>query len=252
MRLSDDGAVRIWVSSPSHVVVDVAGAFVPAIESHAGRYVAIAARRLLDTRTSGTPDPGRPITVALPAEVPADALALAVNLTLTETTGFDFVAASAAGAAPPATSVLNADGAGQTRAAGAIVPVSPGGMALTVAFGSDVIVDVVGYFTGPSAASSGAGLFVAAVPRRVLDTRSSVPQLYDHGTREIDVTGVIGAPVAAVVANWTLTPTTRAGWVATFPSRTIHGEASTVNGDTAGQTVANRVLPPAVRPRAPR
>ena len=244
VRLSDDGAVRIWVSSPTHVVVDVAGAFVPAIDARAGRYVPITSQRLVDTRSSGAPDPGRPITVALPAGVPADAIALAVNLTLTETTGFDFVAAYPAGSEAPGTSVLNADGAGQTRAAGTIVAVSPGGITLAVAFASHLVVDVVGYFTGASAAISDAGLFVPATPTRVIDTRSAMPPVYDRGAREIDVSGATGGPVAAVAANWTLTQTKRAGWLATYPSRTARRETSTINSDTAGQTVANLGIVP--------
>ncbi len=148
VRLSDDGAVRIWVAAATDLVVDVAGAFVPATTSRAGRYVPIAPRRVVDTRSSAAPQPGGTITVALPVEVAPDALALAVNITLTETTGFDFVAAYPAGSAAPPTSVLNADAAGQTRAAGAVVPVSSDGITIAVAFGSDVIVDVVGYFTG--------------------------------------------------------------------------------------------------------
>jgi hypothetical protein len=175
----------------------------------------------------------------LPTDVPSDAIAVAVNLTLTATTGFDFVTAYAAGSEVPATSVLNSDASGQTRAAGAIVPVSTGGMALAVAFGSHVIVDVVGYFTGTAAASSGVGLFVPASPTRVLDTRGESPPLYDGGAREIDVLRATGGPVSAVVANWTLTQTARPGWLATYPSRTARGEASTINSDTAGQTVAN-------------
>ena len=51
--------------------------------------------------------------------------------------------------------------------------------------------------------------------------------------------GATGGPVAAVVANWTLAGTARAGWLATYPSRTRRGEGSTINSDTAGQTVAN-------------
>jgi hypothetical protein len=239
VRLSAGGAVRIWASSPTHVVVDVAGAFVPATASAAGRYVPITSQRVLDTRVPGAPDPGRPITVALPAGVPTDATALAVNLTLTETTGFDFVTAYAAGSAAPRTSVLNADGTGQTRAAGAIVAVSPGGITLATAFASHLVVDVVGYFTGVSGPMSDAGLFVPVVPTRVLDTRSATPPLYHRGAREIEVLGVTGGPVAAVAANWTLTQTTRAGWLATYPSRTARGEASTINTDSAGQTVAN-------------
>jgi hypothetical protein len=239
VRLSVDGAARIWVSSPTHLVVDVAGAFVPATASRDGRFVPIAPQRVVDTRSSGAPDRGGPIVVAVPAEVPADAVALAVNVTLTETTGFDFVAASSPSSAPAPTSMLNADGAGQTRAAGTIVGVSSGAIALTVAFGSHVVVDVVGYFTGPSAASSGDGLFVPATPVRVLDTRAAARPLYDHGALEIDVVRATGGPVAAVAANWTLTQTTRPGWLATYPARTARGEASTINSDAAGQTVAN-------------
>ena len=222
VRLSDDGAVRIWVSAATHVVVDVAGAFVPATESRAGRYVPIAPQRVVDTRSSGAPDPGRPITVALPAEVPADALALAVNLTLTETTGFDFVAASAAGSAPPATSVLNADGAGQTRAAGAIVPVSPGGIAIDgrvrerrhrrrrrLLHGR-----VVGELRRGSVRSGDADASARHPVRRA--TRSTTV-----ARARSTWCGATGGPVAAVVANWTLTQTTRAGWLATYPSRTI-------------------------------
>ena len=244
VRLSEDGAVRIWVAATTHLVVDVVGAFLPATTSSDGRFVPMAAQRVVDTRTTGASEPGGTVTFALPANVPSDALALAVNLTLTATTGFDFVTAFPAGSEAPATSVLNSDATGQTRAAGAIVPVSSSGMTLAVAWGSHVIVDVVGYFTGPSAATSGAGLFVPATPIRVLDTRTEGPLLYDRGAREIDVLRATGGPVAAVVANWTLTHTRRPGWLATYPSRTARGEASTINSDTAGQTVANLGIVP--------
>ncbi len=237
--LSDAGAVRIWVSSETHLVVDVAGAFRAASTSKAGRFVPIVPQRALDSRRSGAPAPGGTLTVGLPDGVPADAIALAVNLTLTHTTGFDFVTAYPAGSEAPATSALNADAAGQTRAAGAVVPVSSGGMTLIVAFGSHVIVDVLGYFTGEPAIDSGVGLFVPATPTRVLDTRNQAPLLYDRGAREIDVFGATGGPVEAVIANWTLTQTTGPGWLAAYPSRTPRRETSTINTDAAGQTVAN-------------
>ena len=59
VRLSDDGAVRIWVAAATDLVVDVAGAFVPATTSRAGRYVPIAPRRVVDTRSVGRTAAGR-------------------------------------------------------------------------------------------------------------------------------------------------------------------------------------------------
>ena len=243
VRLSDDGAVRIWVSSPSHVVVDVAGAFVPAIDARRS-IRRDPAQRLLDTRTSGTPDPGRPITVALPAEVPADALALAVNLTLTETTGFDFVAASAAGRRPPATSVLNADGAGQTRAAGTIVARLAGRYDVDGRVREPPDRRRRRLFHRPLGGELRRGTVRSGDAEAGARHPVRVPPVYDRGAREIDVTGATGGPVAAVVANWTLTQTTRAGWLATYPVAHARRETSTINSDTAGQTVANLGIVP--------
>ena len=203
VRLSDGGAARIWVAAATDLVVDVAGAFVPAATSAAGRYVRSRStggrHQSVGRAGPGRADHGRVARAASRATQ----LALAVNITFTETTGFDFVAAYPAGSAAATTSVVNADGAGQTRAAGAVVPFRRRHDA------GDRVRERRHrrrrrIFHGGVGDQIERGLFVPATPTRVLDTRSEDATDLRPWGREIDVLRVTGGPVAAVVANWTL------------------------------------------------
>jgi hypothetical protein len=90
--------------------------------------------------------------VDLPASgVPVGSSAGAVlqNLTMTGTTGFDFVTAHPAGGAVPEVSNVNAVAAGQTRAALAITRLAPAGRVSFTTFAeSQLVVDVFGVFAG--------------------------------------------------------------------------------------------------------
>ena len=176
-----DGRFALFAQSAVDLIVDVSGAFVETETATAGRFVAVGPARVADTRTAGALAPGTTVRVPLPEHVPADAVALAVTLTTADSPGAGYVTASPAGSPRPEASVLNTDGAGQTRAVGAIVPVSADGLDVYTSSGSAVIADVTGYFTGPSAPASAEGLFVAAAPRRLLDTRPGVP-VYGRGS----------------------------------------------------------------------
>ena len=180
---------------------------------------------------------GATVEVPMPATVPLDAVAAAVNITAVGSLGAGFLTAYAAGQQRPLASVLNVDGSGQTRAAGSVVALGPHGLAVHSSFGTDLVVDVVGYFTGPSAPVSGSGLFVAASPLRVLDTRGGGGRLAVGGS----VSVAAGAPsgTSAVVATWTMTNSAAAGYVATFPAGDDRPATSTVNAQSARETVAN-------------
>ena len=120
--------------------------------------------------------PDETINVPLPRSVPTDAIVVAPTVTLTESPGAGFFTVFPAGTARLLASTINADGRGQTRAAGAIVAVSPTGLDVYSHAGGHVIVDVTGWFTGPGEAIDEDGLFVAAeAPRRLLDTRAGDP-----------------------------------------------------------------------------
>ena len=174
-RVDASGAFRVFTSAPADVVVDVVGAFVPASAAAAGRFVARPSTRLYDSRSGPALAPGATTTLPLPAGVPADAVAMALNVTITESSAPGFVTEFPAGRQMPTSSILNVDQAGQTRAAAGIFPVSPTGVALYLSGGGHIVVDLLGYFTGPSAGSGTDGLFTAYDPTRLLDTRGQSP-----------------------------------------------------------------------------
>ena len=70
--VGSDGAIALFTSNGGDVVVDITGAFTAADTSRAGRFVPVAARRLVDTRAglpvAGPIGPGGELTIPLPAE----------------------------------------------------------------------------------------------------------------------------------------------------------------------------------------
>lgn len=242
--LAPDGTVAISSSAAAHLVVDVTGAFVATDGATAGRFVPAAPTRLLDTREGvGRLPAGGAITVPLPPGVPSDALALAVTIATSDSVGAGFFTVHPAGTIRPLSSALNTDGRGQVRATGQLVAVSPEGFTVYSQRGEHLIIDMTGWFTGPSAPWSTDGLFVAGTPTRLADTRTSdgertATPLYPGGTIELDPTVATGGPVAAVAANWTLTRTWRGGFLTVHPARTERPLASMANADRRGQDVA--------------
>lgn len=233
-----DGTLALSSSAAAHVVVDVTGAFVAATGATSGRFVATTPTRLLDTRDrTGRLAVGGAITIPLPAGVPADATAVAVTIATSDSVGAGFFTAYPTGAARPLSSSLNTDGRGQVRATGQLVPVSEGGFTVFSQAGDHLIVDMTGWFTGPSAPWSDAGLFVPTTPTRLVDTRTATT-LYPNGTIEFDPTTITGEPVAAIAANWTLTRTWRGGFLTVHPARTERPVAATANADRRNQDVA--------------
>jgi len=222
-----------------------------------GRFVPVPPTRLLDTRTGeGAAAPG-----ALPADgvldvpiggragVPADALAVAVNLTATNAAAAGYVTAWPTGAPRPTASNLNLAGPGHTAATFATVALGAGGrLSLYTQGGADLVADVTGYWEASGATR--AGRFVAVNPARVLDTRDGngvvAGALDDEGERRVEVAGRGGVPATgatAVVLNVTATGTTGPGYVAVWPDgpRPL---VSTLNVATAGQTIANLATVP--------
>ncbi|MCU1367903.1 MAG: hypothetical protein JWL72_1598 [Ilumatobacteraceae bacterium] len=145
--------------------------------------------------------------------VPADAKAVAVNLTVTAPAAPGFVTAYACGVDRPATSNLNFAG-GQTVAVSAIVNVGADGKVCV--FNSQrtqVIVDVQGYFGATSS-------YRTIAPTRVVDTRAAGGPIHPAVTAlVVPVVGVAGVPVdaAAVAVNVTIVDNSIAGYATAAP-----------------------------------
>ena len=244
VRLGNDGAIDVMASVPTHIIVDVTGWFRPADVAAAGRYVPIDARRVFDSRSPSFARPlaaGESITVGLPPGVPADAIAVAINATTTAPNAPGFFTAHPAGSPLPLASLLNTERSGQTRAASSIVPVSKDGLSVYSHRGGNLIIDVTGWFTGPSAPESTDGLFIPAQsPQRLVDTRAGDP-IWPNGEIEFPVP-VTGA--SSAVVNVTLVGAHAWGFLTAHAARTPVPESSTVNAGLKGETAANLAIVP--------
>ncbi len=243
--LGADG-LAVYSSTSAHVVVDLVGTWRPTPDARAGRLVASAPRRLVDTRTAGAAPlaGGTSRTIPLAAAgVPADAAAVAVTVTATGATGTGFVTTWGDGTRPT-TSTLNV-AAGDTVANTAIVRVArdAGGRPFVTVHASTtthLVVDLVGWFTGASAPAATSGLLVAATGSRVLDTRPAGAAVVAGATlpfrdpRAVDAT--------SLVANVTLVDGARAGYGSVWAAGLPWPGTSTVNVSAPGQTRAALAL----------
>lgn len=240
--LGNDGSVEVKTSvCGADVIVDVTGGFVPtSTPLSSGRFVPVGPSRILDTRQSGSfPIPANSQVNVTPErlEVPDSAIAVAVNITVTNSGSAGFVTAFPGGTSNPGSSMLNTDGKNQVRAALAIVPMSTTGIEIYKSFSGHLTVDIVGYFTGATDPVAVAGLFVPSAPTRVLDLRSS-PLDEDQSTV------VVGVPsnVSAVASNVTIVGSQGSGFLAAYPNGGSRNGTSTVNAANDRDVVANLAI----------
>ncbi len=254
VKIGTGGDISLYNGAGSvDLIVDVVGYYAPAAPDE---FVSLAPVRALDTRTTNVPSgwtPDTPVggggTLVLPLAghngVPANAAAVALNVTATNQTTSTVVTAYPDGVALPLASNLNPQ-AGVNEANMVIVPLGSGKIDLRNLLGSvDLIVDVVGYFV-----PTGGDTFVAVSPQRLLDTRTSnVPSSWTPdtpvgpgATLVLHVTGVAGVPTDAdgVVINVTLVTPTGYTYETTFPTGTTRPTASSLNANP-GTVIPNLV-----------
>lgn len=251
VKLGSGGRVSMFTWAAADLIADVAGYFVPATSATDGRFVAAQTPlRVLDTREGighlGPMAAGQSIDVNITGVggIPATGVAaVVVNLTATKSLDSGFITAWPTGGSRPTVSNLNLDGIGSTRANLAIVRLGEGGrISLFDGPGSDLIADVVGWFTDPSAAQASSGLFVPVRPQRLLDTRLESGPVAPNTSARLFVAGTAVVPPrssSAVVLNLTATGATGAGFVTAFPAGLPLPNASTLNLERTGQTIAN-------------
>jgi Glycosyl hydrolases family 43 len=213
----------------------------PAISAGPGGLVATAPVRALDTRETGrcVGEQAQTITMRSRNSVPADAAAVALNVTVTEPTASGFLTVWPTGSPRPSTSNLNFEG-GQTIANMVTVKVGGNG---SIKFASNlgcphVIVDIAGYYRGGTPAGGG---FVGITPVRALDTRGERPCVSSE-PRTLMIAGPRGIPSTAssVVLNVTVTEPTATGFLTVWPAGRSRPNSSNLNF-LPGQTVPNMV-----------
>jgi hypothetical protein len=228
----------------------------------AGRFVALPPKRLFDTR-AGEPAPGpkgkvgagQTIDVQITGQggVPANATAVVMNVTMTESVTPGFITAWATGSARPLTSNLNYLTPNTTRPNLVTVPIGVGGkVSLYALTPAHLLGDVAGYYVDVDVPVA-AGRFVSLTPKRVFDTRpgESAPGpkglMGANTTIDVQVAGQGGLPstgISAVVMNLTATEAQAIGFVTAYPTNVARPLASVLNMAGPGDTVANLVVLP--------
>ena len=231
--------VQVW-RDPNPPVVDP----VPLVGDLT--FIPLTPHRLLDTRESGVPVGPRSrldLVVTGTAGVPADAKAVAVNVTVVSPSAVTYVQAWPAGQARPNASVLNGDAGRSASAAGVTLGVGgEGKISLYNGAGSaHLVVDVAGYYT----TGSGLGYAQLTTATRILDTRVTGGTMTNGQRRSVTVAGRGGIPAdaTAVAMNVTSVRSSGNGNVAVVPAGTANPQTSSVN-HLPGQDVANLTTVP--------
>jgi hypothetical protein len=219
-------------------------------------YHPLTPARILDSRagsgvgawsTKWGPNTTREVAVAGFSGVPTDADAVALNVTVTGTTGNSLLTIWPKGQPMPNASSLNWT-AGKTIANAVTVKVGADEKVLVRnAVGSThVIFDVVGYYDDDSA--TGGGL-TPLTPKRIIDSRPGT-QVGPYSTkwgpgvaREVTVTGgstTVPSGADSVVLNVTVTGGTTGSFLTVWPDGEAQPTASSINF-AAGQTIPNAV-----------
>lgn len=217
----------------------------PMVGAHTAAYRPVGPLRVLDTRAGGAPSPTPRSTTTVSLRglvgIPADAVAAAVAIIATESTGPGFITVWGDGERPQ-TSALNLDTAGQTRANFAIVPIGAGGdIHLYTHGGGHLVVDLSGVFT--PAATSASGRFVGIGPSRLLDTRLTHQPLAPGERRPIDVTR-IGVPADASAVAISFSAIGPVGWFAAWQPGQDWPGTSAVNTSTANSPATATAIVP--------
>ena len=217
-------------------------------------YHSLPPTRLLDTRQTGQtlgPNSRLELTV-VGGSVPSSATAVALNVTVTNTTTSSYLSVFPTGQPQPVLSNLNWR-QGETVPNLVIVPVGANGQVTFYNYAgkADVIADLEGYFAAETPGTT-AGSYVPLSPSRIADTRTGSGEPYAGQTLgpgvtlnvQVDGQGLVPTTgVTAALLNVTVTNTTASSYLTVYPQGGTRPVASNLNW-TPGDTVANRVVVP--------
>ena len=254
-----DGAVSVFVSNQTDVILDVNGYFDPDAATAGYVFYAATPCRIVDTRSLAGQFGGPSMYAGQTREfpfllgscgVPAWAAAFSLNVTAVPATDFlGYLTTWPTGPSLPMVSTLNS-WTGKVVANAALVP--GGANASVSVFVTDpanVIMDLNGYFGMPG---PGALAFSAVTPCRVADTRNADgpfggPEMEASTVRSFAIQAGgcnIPSTAAAYSVNVTVVPDGPLSYLTAWPTGSIQPFVSTLNSFD-GTVVANAAIVPA-------
>ncbi len=183
------------------------------------------------------------MAVHVNGRIPADAIAVVANVTAVEAERGGFVTAYPIGQSLPLASNLNY-GPGDVGAAAVMVKLGTSsgklGFNLYTMSRAHLVVDIMGYISGPKSPSSSEGLFVPVDPQRLLDTRSRRKRVWPGVTVTCELPKGIAPRARSVAMNLTVTSSVSAGYFTPYAAQTPRRVVSSLNVVRPGQTIANQ------------
>ncbi|MBV8630101.1 MAG: VCBS repeat-containing protein, partial [Silvibacterium sp.] len=244
------GAVSVYVTDATHVILDIDGYFVPSSSNNSSAlaFYPLAPCRIADTRNPsgslGGPSIAGNTSRAFPVQssncnIPSTAKAYSLNVTAIPHKTLNYLTTWPTGQAQPYVSTLNAP-TGTVVANAAIVPAgTTGQVSIFVSDTSDVILDINGYFAPPE--TGGLSLY-AVTPCRLIDTR---PTAF-NATKTVNVEGSACAPPSsaeAYVLNATVVPPGELIYLTLWPAGPTQPYVSTLNA-LDGAITSNMAIVP--------
>ncbi len=231
-----DGAVNVFASNTTDVVLDIDGYFAPASGL---AYYPLPSCRVADTRNAPGPLGGPYLSGGVPRDFPVpqsncfpsglNAAAYSFNFTVIPHVPLGYLTVWPAGQMQPLVSTLNAP-TGTVVANAAIVPAgTDGDIEVFASNDTDLVIDVNGYFAAPG--PDGLSLYLTT-PCRVLDTRQVGNGQPFAGELTVNVAGSVCAPSAralAYVLNATVVPSGPLGYLTLWPNGFPQPGISTLN-----------------------
>ncbi len=250
------GAVKVFVSNQTDVVLDINGYF----DSAGASFYAATPCRVADTRYPtgqfGGPSMfgGQTRDFPIPSgacAIPATATAFSLNVTAVPQAGFlGYLTAWPTGPSRPFVSTLNS-WTGEVVANAAILPAgTDGSVSIFATDPTDVVLDLNGYF-GPSV-GQGALAFYPVPPCRVADTRYPAgpfggPEIRAQSVRSFAIPAsgcAIPSTAAAYSVNVTVVPDGPLSYLTAWAAGSPQPNVSTLNS-LDGTVVANAAIVPA-------
>lgn len=234
VNVGSAGRICVYNSQRTQVIVDVQGYF-----GASSSYLTVPPARLQDTRRSGSPVHPAETVLAVPvvgvAGVPVNAVAVALNVTITDNAVAGYASVYPCDAPQPSPIALVNFLAGITMPNFAVVkPAADGTVCVSTNVPASIVVDAFGYLPAGSPV-------IAAAPTRLVDTRSG-SRLAQNTDLVVPIVGATGLPTgaAAAVLNVTAATPSAAGFIVAYPCGTPT-DASTLNV-VAGSNVSNTAI----------
>ncbi len=243
----DSGAVNVYASDTTNVILDLDGYFepIPTTDPVLAFYP-LTPCRVLDTRKQGgilTGGQQYTFPISDSCDIPAGATAYSLNVTAVPPGPLGYLTVWPTGQPRPDSSTLNAPTGTVTANAALALAGTGGQIDVYPSDDTNLVIDVNGYFAPASSAVGGLSLFTLT-PCRVLDTRTDGGQFF--GTLPVEmVVNPCGLPSTAqtVAVNATVVPQGSLGYLTLWPNGQTQPLASTLNAADGAVTSNMAVVP---------